>query len=325
MEPRVQARHPLARPGSCSAMWADTDEPVWGSASRATFWVALEQPGPWGKQAFKDSRLDPDLAAALHDSCADAGGRALLIRNPREHQDAGADGAPRRLYVAGGCGTATPWLLSVDLDSPADVLSLPYASLAGPDPEPALAALPSSRRCESGVLLVCTNGKRDACCALLGRPIAVVAGAARPGQVWECTHTGGHRFAPTAVALPGGVMYARLTVESAVEAVDSAGRHLIPSALLDADHLRGLTHLSPAAQAADAHVRAEIAEADVTALTVDLGDPAPGTDGVTARVTHTDGRTWDLVVTHVVDDSRPLRSSCVADPIPAKFWTVTTA
>ena len=62
---------------------------------------------------------------------------------------------------------------------------------------------------------MCANGKRDACCAIVGRPVAAAAAEAHPGRVWETTHLGGHRFAPTAVALPSGWTFGRLTAESA--------------------------------------------------------------------------------------------------------------
>ena len=40
-------------------------------------------------------------------------------------------------------------------------------------------------------LLVCANGKRDACCAIVGRPVAAAAAEVHPGRVWETTHLGG--------------------------------------------------------------------------------------------------------------------------------------
>ena len=64
---------------------------------------------------------------------------------------------------------------------------------------PALAPAPPQ-------LLVCTNGTRDTCCARLGRPVAAAAARRFPDQVWEVTHTSGHRFAPTTVLLPSGAL-----------------------------------------------------------------------------------------------------------------------
>ncbi|MDJ0401814.1 sucrase ferredoxin, partial [Rhodococcus rhodochrous] len=52
--------------------------------------------------------------------------------------------------------------------------------------------------------LVCAHGKRDRCCAVRGRPIAAALTAAFGQDVWECSHTGGHRVAPSMIMLPTG-------------------------------------------------------------------------------------------------------------------------
>ena len=89
---------------------------------------------------------------------------------------------------------------------------------------PFVAALPALVPSPEPALLVCTNARRDVCCAVRGRPVALQAAAERPGQVWECSHTGGHRFAPTAVLLPHGQTWARLSTAQAVSALDAAAR-----------------------------------------------------------------------------------------------------
>jgi len=58
------------------------------------------------------------------------------------------------------------------------------------------------------VLFLCTNGRRDACCAEFGR--ALLGELGRDERVWEISHLGGHRFAPTGLTLPDGVMPGRL-------------------------------------------------------------------------------------------------------------------
>ncbi|GMA39791.1 sucrase ferredoxin [Mobilicoccus caccae] len=306
-------------------MWADADEPAWGSAAPATFWVALEQRGPWGNKAFVESRLDPRTGSAIERACAAAGGRALLIRSADDHVLARADeSGTRRLFVSGGMSSRAPWLLAADIEDPALVLDLPFSTLVGPDPSAAIAALPMLRRTGQSVLLVCTNAKRDACCAVLGRPVALEAADMRPGRVWECTHTGGHRFSATGVVLPTGATLARLTTDLAVASLDAAARGRIAEGTNDARHHRGLSHLRPPVQAADAWVRATTGEVDVTALTSYL---AQGGDGTTAdawvTVVHRDGHRWDLRVRKRFDPTRLRRNSCITDPVPAERWDVT--
>ena len=45
------------------------------------------------------------------------------------------------------------------------------------------------------VVVVCTHGRRDVCCAERGRPLAAATALEHPGAVWESTHVGGDRFA----------------------------------------------------------------------------------------------------------------------------------
>jgi hypothetical protein len=73
-------------------------------------------------------------------------------------------------------------------------------------------------------ILVCTHGMRDKCCARFGQPFFREATqAAEQGQlpnsrIWKVSHIGGHRFAPTAISLPDGRCYGRLTI-SALQAI----------------------------------------------------------------------------------------------------------
>ncbi len=61
-------------------------------------------------------------------------------------------------------------------------------------------------------VLVCTHGRRDRCCGALGTALFSKISAdplAKAGvRTWRTSHTGGHRFAPTAVVLPEGTAWA---------------------------------------------------------------------------------------------------------------------
>jgi hypothetical protein len=66
-------------------------------------------------------------------------------------------------------------------------------------------------------VLVCTHGRRDACCGTLGTHLALAPPALGAGvRVWRTSHTGGHRFAPTALLLPEGTMWAYLDIDRLV-------------------------------------------------------------------------------------------------------------
>jgi hypothetical protein len=101
--------------------------------------------------------------------------------------------------------------------------------------------------------LVCTNGARDQCCAIRGPAVAQALERVRPGQVYECSHLGGHRFAANVLVLPDGLCFGRLDARTAPRLVEEleAGR-------LPLEHLRGRTSYEPEQQAAEILVRSEL-------------------------------------------------------------------
>jgi hypothetical protein len=62
--------------------------------------------------------------------------------------------------------------------------------------------------------LVCTHGSRDTCCGSLGPRLAQALRAVGHSEVWEVSHIGGHRFAPTLWHLPSWRVYGRLPLEN---------------------------------------------------------------------------------------------------------------
>ncbi|HEY5249110.1 MAG TPA: sucrase ferredoxin, partial [Dermatophilaceae bacterium] len=217
MSDAAAGRHGRSSPDACSVLWDDAQGSALGTAPAALFWVALEQGGPWGARAATQSHLDPDLGKTVDRLCQNAGGRFLLIRRPGTHADpgqgTGQKARTQRVYVAGGLA-GRPWLLEADLADPTRLTRLAALSIetltsgalgAIRDALPELALSPRP------VLMICTNTRRDLCCSVRGRPVAIESASQRPGQVWECSHTGGHRFAPTGVLLPHGQTLGRLS------------------------------------------------------------------------------------------------------------------
>ena len=99
------------------------------------------------------------------------------------------------------------------------------------------------------LLLVCTNGKRDACCAEVGR--AILSGLSVDGiAAVESSHIGGHRFAGVTLLLPWGYVHQADDAAAAAAIFDAArnGR-------LAMTGLRGRTGLAAPAQVAELSVR----------------------------------------------------------------------
>jgi hypothetical protein len=311
--------HGRSKPDACSVVWDSAQASALGTAPAAMFWVALEQNGPWGRQAATQSHLDPDLGLALDRMCQEAGGRFILIRRPGTHSEV-HEVRPRRVYVAGGLD-GRPWLLEADLDDPARLARLPWAELGSGDIAAVEDTMPELERAPTPVLLVCANSRRDACCAVRGRPVALESSSRRPGQVWECSHTGGHRFAPTGVLLPHGQTFARLSGLSAVLAVDAATRGEVPAELMGTAYDRGRSHLTPPAQAAESVVRQQIQEPSLLALSTTAAPHTGQGNAWDCRVSHVDGRHWDVVsVRGSGGQDRP--ESCGKAPVPTWQWSV---
>ena len=307
---------------ACSVLWDNAQASARGTAPAAKFWVALEQNGPWGRQAATQSLLDPAVGQALDRMCQEAGGRLSLIRRPGAHPQ-GHESVSRRVYVAGGLA-ARPWLLEADLDDPARLSDLSGAALRNGDMDAVQMAVPGLALCGTAVLMVCTNARRDVCCAVRGRPVALESSSRRPGQVWECSHTGGHRFAPTGVLLPYGQTFARLSPRSAVAAVDAGARAELPAKLLGPAYDRGRSHLPVPAQAAESVVRQQIKELSLLALST-TATPQPGREDTwQCRVSHVDGRHWDVVAVRG-SGGEDLPESCGKAPVPTWQWSVLPA
>ena len=308
--PYGSSAHGHSAPGACSVGFDRAEVSAYGTAARATFFVALEQPGPWGRDAARQSHLGAELGGALSDACAQRGGRLTLVRRPGAHADA-RHGGGHAAYLA-WCGP-DPWLLEASVEDPAELLHVDLDALARGDRDGVLATLAGAQAADP-VLLVCTNGRRDVCCAVRGRPVALEAASAHPGRVWEASHTGGHRFAPTGVLLPHGATLARLDAALCAQVLDRAGLEELPVALLGPRHDRGSSRLDPGGQVAEAHVRA--AEG-ITSLTALASTAVPGSVG-TYAVSHRDGRQWTVTVEAWEAD--PLPESCGKTAVPVRAW-----
>jgi hypothetical protein len=277
---------------ACSLSTAAAGEPAYGSAAPARVWVALEQPGPWGRDALVESHLDPALGRSLRAQVGGAGGRLALLRSARKHPDLRP--RPEPFVAIASSAQGRSWLLTGCLPSSDALRDTDFQALARGDLEGVRASLPDLTESTTPLLLVCTNGRRDVCCAVFGRPLAHDVTLQRPRQVWETSHTGGHRFSPTAVLLPWGITLARLDTRLAVAALDAAARGHLPKDMLGSQHDRGRSCLTPPGQAAESALRAALFETEIEALSTAVHQTGGST--WSAQVRHADGRRWSLVV-----------------------------
>ena len=228
----------------CSTQSIAHGESQFASAPRADVWVLLEHQGPWGAQAFAESRV-PDAVKAHVDGWLRAIPRArlqLIRRLPRP------PAGERQLFVALARET-DPALYRVPFQDYGDLLALDLpALLAGAQSTP---ALEPARQ----LFLVCGNARRDKCCGKFGPPVYERFDQEAGSAVWQTTHLGGHRFAPTGAWLPYGLCFGRMAPDDVTGWLDAcrAGR-------IDLAHARGRSCYTPAEQAAEYLLRTQTAE-----------------------------------------------------------------
>ena len=282
----------------CATASGLRDDELAGTASTVRAYLLVENPGPWGVDALRDSRLPDGVRAALAATARAAGVRVNLIR--RHGRTPRADGF--RVFAA-YADPVRPWLQGAVLTRPEALLDLDLAALgAGRTPglDPATGPL----------LCVCTHGRHDACCAERGRPVAAALAAARPEETWEISHIGGDRFAGNALFLPEGLYYGRL---DALSAVSVAGQHL--AGQLDLTRLRGRSGYPMPVQAAEIALRRQLAETRLHALRLRRRRRE---DDVLHVLFDVGGTDWQVTVRTTTEGDRHLLT-CAArreNPIP---------
>ncbi|MFD9126524.1 sucrase ferredoxin [Kitasatospora sp. NPDC059571] len=284
---------------TCATLSLELSEPLAATAATAATWLLVEQSGPWGAKALTESHLETATGRALEAAAAGTGVRVALIRNPGRHAD--AEPAGLREVIVAHTAPGRSWVRRLAVADPAEAAGLDFAAL-GAGEHGGLGV----EHAGGPIALVCTNGRRDRCCALLGRPLAAELAAAGHSEVWEVTHLGGHRFSPTMLVLPYGYAYGRLSGASAKEVLAStAAGHTVP------EFSRGRSCWDRPGQAAEHAVRLATGETAAEALT--LRQEPSGDGGWTVEVRHTDGRRWRVPVTE--GTSTPARpESCGKAP-----------
>lgn len=192
-------------------------DPV-GTAGSYHGYVVLEVPLPWPREITEHPALAPAAAAMKRCGLRLQGVVPPAGRAPDERH------LMAFLRAEGPFDRYRSFAWSVPAEGVADALAgLAAAAVAGghdvargaPAAGP---ALPVGSGDEVGRhVLVCTHGTRDTCCGAQGTRLATVLPGLGAGvHVWRTSHTGGHRFAPTAVLLPEGTAWAYLDLDTLV-------------------------------------------------------------------------------------------------------------
>jgi len=283
-----------------------TREPLPGTAKTGNLILALEYPYAWGRDILDGDALGAELAGQIKRWLKQNRAQLQFIRRPGRagQQDRGSVA----LYIA-DAAAETPTLERMELPGPEQLMQVDLSTPGH---------TPGAHRVEHPLLLVCTHGKRDICCAVKGRPLASRLHADYPEIVWESSHTKGHRFAPSMILLPWNYSFGSLDAVSAKNMVATINDGHLPTA---GNRGRGIFDS-----------RGQVAELAVARLLAEAGDPvAPGeltvsdgssaTDSDLCRTVSRGDIHW--VVTVESQRAWPVVSSCGDRPKEARSWVAT--
>ncbi len=285
----------LSAPQRCSTVAEELGEAMAGTVDTRPRWLLVEDASPWGSHAVRDL-----LGAQFEAAAKKAGLRPLLIR--RRESPPETDAA-RRIFVVDTVSrlTVTRRIRSVAELRIEELVGPPLATLGEPVTGP--------------LFLVCTNGKRDACCALRGRATLAALAVDNGDAAWECTHLGGHRFAGNLVCLPDGIVYGRVSpaIAPRLAAEFREGR-------LDVEYLRGRSMLPASTQVAEIELRRSLGLGGLADL--ELVEADEGEEEASATFRTADGRIHRLEL-RPARLAPPRAISCAAEELAEPLhWRV---
>lgn len=221
----------MNKPFFCSIAAQRASEDLVGTAGHYQTYVLIECPLPWPSTAFDSEHISPELRQYIKALSASKTVRFLCISRDTQAQKGTTLIVYDRLDRIAPSVTANNLTqfssgyrgCEFHLDNLNDVISCLEAywqNKALPKANQQLLGQPIAQQ----DILVCTHGMKDKCCAKLGKPIFRGAermaekGTLQAVRIWRASHIGGHRFAPTAIVLPDGRYYGRLSL-SALQAL----------------------------------------------------------------------------------------------------------
>lgn len=272
----------------CSQLSLDNDSPLYGTAANAKVWIMLEYSGRWAARALGDN----DLPGAVNDWLSTQAGaipesRVVFIKQDSyQPQDT--------LYIARADADRQA-LYRIRFESFEELIAIDVAGV--------LAGEVSAEIVTDPIVLVCTNGKRDQCCAKFGLPTYQALAQKMGRNVWQVTHIGGHRYAPTLAVFPAGIYYGHIFAEQTDALVEAVTDHqvLLP-------HYRGRIFQSGPINAADYWLRKETGTLAESGLTVEGSTEGDSAEIQTIRFSDTANTLHSLTIE--VGKTEPELASC---------------
>lgn len=225
----------MTYPFYCSNVSREVGEDLIGSATPYQTFILVECPFPWTANAFDSKWIPQDLRNLVASvKAARLPVQFLAVKqivNQSLGQEINLDGSTRLLIYQRRSDRFCQgyYRYEWDIHQPAELTPLIQSFFQGQ-----VLSEPDGNRLVRD-LLVCVHGSHDKCCAKYGFPfsrqaIATIAQVKTKLQthqdsleqptirMWQTSHFGGHRFAPTLIDFPTGRYYGRMT-QSALHAI----------------------------------------------------------------------------------------------------------
>lgn len=291
---------------SCRESSLKAGESVAGTAVEHTdFWILIECHDLWAPKIMRCRSFSADLKTYLAEVERDIAGTRIQLIKPLSEA---VPGRTRLICVDARHGE-TPRILSGDLPDIEGVVSVDFEAIRH-------GHAPSWMRPHTEPLvLICTHAKRDICCGIHGHAFIEALSAEYRPYVWQTSHLGGHRFAPTAVVFPHAYCYGRLSPEEANLFMAS----VLEGNLFNPDYLRGCTALARPAQYAEIVYRTK------------TGKKVPGDLFINADAQ--EENLWEVTITNPTNGERqilqvrksrsgaPVTPSCGKKAEPSSVYT----
>lgn len=226
-------------PLACSADSRTSDETIFATVKPTRYWFMLEVDEPYGARALADSSLPQAVKDHLEQTAGELlSSRVLLIRQQPRQVRGGY-----RLFLA-VADEKQPLLYKFELPAYEHLLDLDLAAIH------VNADQFASYRTGASLFLVCTNGRRDPCCAAYGLPVYNRLAEKDGASVWQTSHVGGHRYAANMACMPHGLFYGRVDPDSAPRLIEAYRQGQLVT-----KHYRGRACYTKIVQAAEFFLR----------------------------------------------------------------------
>ncbi|MCT7957526.1 sucrase ferredoxin [Laspinema palackyanum] len=202
---------------SCSELTRQAGNSLSGTALNYDNYLLVECPPPWSSYDLETPRI-PDNLRAVGDEIYDnkpIKNRILLIYNPLYHPQNTIRVLAFRKPAGYSLGYVGQEFFVSDIN---EVASLAQTCFNTPPKEGEANSL------KTRDILICTHGQNDRCCARYGNPLyrqalkIIEEFSLTDIRIWQTSHIGGHRFAPTAIGFPDGRYYGQID-SSALQAI----------------------------------------------------------------------------------------------------------